>query len=94
MGLFILSQILDGIFTTYLIDTGFGYEANPFMAMMMARIGLYGGLILTKGIGCVIGLILYSWSPYSRVSRLGLIYTTIAMLLLDTYSVSLIYRVG
>lgn len=43
-----LLQVLDVYSTYHVIDQGKGYEANPFMAGCIKRLGLLGGLVLPK----------------------------------------------
>ena len=43
-----LLQVLDVYSTYHVMDQGKGYEANPFMAWCIKRLGLLGGLMLPK----------------------------------------------
>ena len=52
---FILSQAADVWTTARAINSGCGREANPFMSWMIAKLGLYPGLIIPKLV--VIGII-------------------------------------
>lgn len=84
---FVLLQLAD-LYTTYtIINTGKGYEANPFLAWIFDRIGYVAGLLIFKGIAIAIGLYtvqywnsfylfvpliaLYSWVVYNNYKVLN-----------------------
>jgi hypothetical protein len=74
--IFIILQLAD-LYTTYtIINTGKGYEANPFLAWIFDRIGYVAGLLIFKGLAIAIGLYLIQfWNGYYVLASLIALYT-------------------
>lgn len=60
---FVALQIADGV-STYLVINKGGYEANPIVAWGLNHLGLAPGLIAYKGLGVVLGYVLYKLADH------------------------------
>lgn len=72
--LFIILQVLDGVFTYRGLSLGLAGEGNPLVRMMISFLGLGAGLAVAKVIGVGLGIILYQRRAYIAIAVLDAIY--------------------
>lgn len=92
--LFIIFNLLDAGLTVYGIRTGIFYEANPLVAVVIARIGLFWAFVLLKGLACAGGIFIFYAIKRSPSARWALLFCTVAMFSVVTYSVLLLASAG
>ena len=77
---FLVSQILDGIFTYIGVTTyGIGIEANPLIAELMTQLGHGPGLFSAKLLAAVLGICLHLRAIHRAVAVLAAFYLTVAV---------------
>lgn len=77
---FLAAQALDGMLT-YLGVRSFGpqIEANPLIVGLIDSLGLWGGLVLAKGVAMLLGIVLHLVAVHRVVAALTGVYVTTAI---------------
>jgi hypothetical protein len=79
-GVFLLTQVLDGLFTYWGVTTfGVGVEANVLLATSIEAIGAPRALLSAKLLASVCGYILYCASFYRTLSVATGLYVGVAI---------------
>ena len=68
----VILNILDVISTVLVLDSGLGYEANPFMAYLFANLGIWAGIIVKFLFLGYVGYLIYSTFYKKGVEALGM----------------------
>lgn len=80
MALFLLMQLLDGVFTYVGVSAfGIGIEGNPIVAALMMHMGHGLGLLSAKVAAAVLGVCLHLHEIHSVVALLAGFYLTAAV---------------
>lgn len=83
LALCMILQILDGV-TTYLAVSRGGFERNPLVRWFLQKLGLCGGLIVTKVLACVFAAVIYLALPVllylAAVIYLGVVLGNVSVL--------------
>jgi hypothetical protein len=65
LGLFILTQVLDGALTYWGVNQfGLGIESNTWLVSLMQAIGPGAALVAAKSIACLCGFVLFSTTSF------------------------------
>ena len=94
VALFIIFNILDGLITIYGIKVGQFYEANPLVAVVMAKVGLLWAFILMKGLSCIGGLFIFFRIGRVSFASSALLFSTAVMFSVVVYSIFLLASAG
>lgn len=68
LAVFVFSNVADASLTIYGIERDILYEANPVIAWVINRLGLYPAVFITKTPVCIAGAWLY-WVGSTRTGR-------------------------
>ena len=77
---FLLTQVLDGIFTYIGVTTfGISIEANPIIASLMTALGHGPGLLSAKLLAAGLGIMLHLRQIHAAIAALSAFYLVVAI---------------